>query len=139
MVMRILGHYDATPHIGLNVIVYNSAIERTDEIGEQTIELPKQRELRATAAVLRCLMPEQLQAAEIEALRKILALPEWHEPKGKALRLLVCETLRHDAPGVVYDREAIDDLEERRTDLGYQVEPIRLHLILETWTAGLVA
>ena len=63
MVTRILGHYDATPHIGLNVIVYNSAIERTDETGEQTIELPKQRELRATAAVLRCLMPEQLQAA----------------------------------------------------------------------------
>jgi len=81
MVTRILGHYDATPHIGLNVIVCNSAIERTDETGEQTIELPKQRELRATAAVLRCLMPEQLQAAEIEALRKILALPADSEAK----------------------------------------------------------
>ena len=53
--------------------------------------------------------------------------------------MLVCETLRHDAPGIAYSREAIDDLEVRPTDLGYQAEPIRLHLILETWTAGLVA
>ena len=43
--VRVLDNYDATSHVGLRVIVCGAAIERVDESGEETIELPKPREL----------------------------------------------------------------------------------------------
>src|SRR5690348_4522621 len=66
--------YDATAHVGLRTVVCGAAIERVDEEGETTIELPKSRELRAAAAVARCLMPDKLQGSEIKAMRKIMGL-----------------------------------------------------------------
>ena len=132
---RRLPLFDATPVVGLKTRVCASAIEHTDEDGNVTIELPKQRQLLASAAVLRCLMEIRLRGREIRALRKILGLaasefakeldgktaPEtisrWEneaQPIGsfaeKVLRLLVCEELREEAPGISYEASKIAHL-----------------------------
>src|SRR3954463_1129264 len=65
---RILDRYDATQLIGLRVVVCNAAVERVGSDGERTIELPKQRELFATAAVARCLIPIRLRGSEVKAM-----------------------------------------------------------------------
>ena len=72
--IKVLDSYDATAHVGLRVIVRGAAVERVDGTCEATIELPKLNELRATAAMMRCLMPERLHGAEIKAMRKIMGL-----------------------------------------------------------------
>src|ERR1700693_142846 len=69
---RILPEYDATALVGLKTLVGNAAIERVDEQGEVTVELPKQSELLAAAAVVRCLMPIRLRGSEIKAMRRIM-------------------------------------------------------------------
>lgn len=162
--------YDATSHVGLRTIVCNAAIERIDAEGEETIELPKQRELRASAAVVRCLIPDKLQGWEIKAMRKIMGLtlaelakkldertaPEtvsrWEadtQPMGgyaeKVLRLLVCESLSKEAPGIEYNGTMLADLRVQdpwKINPEYQVPPVVLHLIqlkeqsgsiIETW------
>lgn len=167
---RTLEIYDATAHVGLRTLVCNAAIERVDESGEETIELPKQKELRASAAVVRCLMSEKLQGWEIKAMRKIMGLtlaemakkldertaPEtvsrWEadaQPMGgyadKVLRLLVCETLSKEAPGIEYSGTMLAELRVRdpwKADSDYQMQPVVLHLIqlkeqsgsiIETW------
>ena len=132
---KILDTYDATPHIGLRTVVRGAAFERTDEAGEQTIELPKPRELRAAAAIVRCLMPIKLRGWEIKAMRKIMNLTladlakkldertaaetisRWEneaQPMGgyaeRLLRLLVCEDLQKEAPGIEYSARMIADL-----------------------------
>jgi DNA-binding transcriptional regulator YiaG len=132
---RTLDRYDASALIGLRTIVWNAAIARIDADGERSVELPKMRELAASAAVARCLMPIRLRGAEIKAIRKIMGLtlaelakklgertaPEtvsrWEseaQPMGgyveKVLRLLVCEALHKDAPGVPYDAGKIAHL-----------------------------
>ena len=154
---RILDAYDATAHVGLRTVVCAAAVERVDANKEETIELPKQRELRASAAVVRCLMPDKLQGWEIKAMRKIMGLtlaelakkldertaPEtvsrWEadaQPMGgyadKVLRLLVCETLSKEAPGIEYNGSMLADLRVRDPWKGnpdYQVPPVVLHLI----------
>jgi DNA-binding transcriptional regulator YiaG len=167
---RKLDTYDATVHVGLRTMVCNAAIERVDETGDETIELPKQRELRASAAVVRCLMPDKLQASEIKAMRKIMGLTlaqfakkldertatetvsRWEanaQPMGgyadKVLRLLVCETLSKQAPGIEYNGAMLADLRVHdpwKGNPNYQVPPVMLHLIqmkeqtgsiIETW------
>jgi DNA-binding transcriptional regulator YiaG len=174
--VRVLDTYDATLLVGLRTIVCGAAIERVDESGEETIELPKPRELRASVAIARCLMPEKLQGWEIKAMRKIMGLtlaelakrldertaPEtvsrWEadaQPMGsyadKVLRLMVCEALRTEAPGIAYSGGLIANLKVRdpwRANPDYQVQPIVLHLIqlkeqsgsiIETWNAKLAA
>jgi DNA-binding transcriptional regulator YiaG len=169
---RILNEYDATVHVGLRTIVCHAAIERIDEEGEETIELPKPRELRASAAMARCLMPIRLRGNEIKAIRKIMGLtladmakkldektaPEtvsrWEseaQPMGgyaeKILRLLVCEELKSEAPGVEYNGSMIAHLNVKdpwRTDPDYVVPNVVLTLIqmkeqsgsiIETWNA----
>lgn len=137
---RVLDTYDATSHVGLRTVVCGAAIERVDESGEETIELPKPRELRASVAVARCLMPEKLQGWEIKAMRKIMGLtlaelakkldertaPEtvsrWEtdaQPMGsyadKVLRLLICEELRKEAPGIAYNGALIANLRVSET------------------------
>lgn len=166
----ILAVYEATAHVGLRTVVRNAAIERVDANGEETIELPKQRELRASAAVVRCLMPDKLQGWEIKAMRKIMGLtladlakkldertaPEtvsrWEanaQPMGgyadKVLRLLVCEMLSKEAPGIEYNGTMLAELRVRdpwKGNCDYQVPPVVLHLIqlkeqsgsiIETW------
>ena len=127
-----LERYDASTLVGLKTYVHNAAVRRVDAENEVSIELPKQRELLASAAVLRCLTPIRLRGYEIKALRKILRLtavefakkldektaPEtisrWEneaQPIGgfaeKTLRLLVCEELTKEAPGVAYEASKI--------------------------------
>jgi DNA-binding transcriptional regulator YiaG len=169
---RLLDTYDATTHVGLRTIVCGAAIERVDASGEQTIELPKPRELRASAAVVRCLMPDKLQGWEIKTMRKIMGLTlaelakqldertavetvsRWEadaQPMGgyadKVLRLLICEKLSREAPGVEYNGGMLANLKVRdpwKSNPDYQVPSIVLHLIqlkeqsgsiIETWNA----
>src|SRR5258706_1274507 len=131
---RLLPEYDASKHVGLRVVVFGGAMERVDEDGEDTVELLKPDELRAAAAMLRCLTPIRLRGSEMKAMRKILDLtladlakrmgertaPEtisrWEseaQPMGgyaeKSLRLLICEELRESAPGIDYQAKMIVD------------------------------
>jgi DNA-binding transcriptional regulator YiaG len=154
---RRLDVYNATVFVGLRTIVHDAAIERTDEQGEVTIEVPKQSELAAAAAVARCLMPIKLRGAELKAMRRIMKLtlaelakkldertaPEtvsrWEseaQPMGgyaeKLLRLLVCETLRERAPGINYHASMIAQLivlDPWRIDPTYDVPPVELWLL----------
>lgn len=168
---KTLESYDATPHVGLRTIVCNAAIERTEADGEETIELPKPRELRASAAVVRCLMPVKLRGWEIKAMRKIVNLTlaelakkldgraaaetvsRWEsdaQPMGgyaeKVFRLVVCDMLRKDAPGIEYTDGMIANLaihDPWKADAAYELPPIVLALIqlkqessgsiIETW------
>jgi DNA-binding transcriptional regulator YiaG len=153
----ILETYDATPHVGLRTIVCDAAIERVDADGEETIELPKQRQLRASAAVVRCLTPVKLRGWEIRAMRKILGLTladlakkldertaietvsRWEsdaQPMGgyaeKILRLHVCEELRKDAPAIEYNASMITALrlsDPWKADPDYDLPPVVLTLI----------
>src|SRR5215831_10384091 len=156
-IKRILATYDATPHVGLRTIVCDAAIERVDEMGEETIELPKPRELRAAAAIARCLMPIKLQGWEIKAMRKIMKLTlaefakrldertaietvsRWEadaQPMGgyaeRIIRLLVCEELKKEAPGSEYNASMIANLkvyDPWKVDPSYEVPAICLKLI----------
>ncbi len=170
VIEEILASYDATPHVGLHTIVRNAAIVHKEADGEETIELPKPRELRASAAVVRCLMPVKLRGWEIKAMRKIMGLTltdlakrldgraaaepvsRWDadtQPMGgyaeKVFRLVVCEALRKEAPGIEYGDGMIANLaihDPWRTDAEFELPPIMLSLIqmkeqsgsiVETW------
>src|ERR1700676_625807 len=124
--------YDATVFVGLRTVVYEAAIERIESDGEVAIELPNLPNLLASAAVARCLMPARLRGYEMRAMRRIMKLtladlakrlgektaPEtvsrWEAETQvmggyaeKVLRLLVCEELRHSAPGIEYNASMI--------------------------------
>ena len=168
----ILADYDATPLVGLRTLVKDTAVERKAENGEITIELPKLRELLAAAAVTRCLMPIRLRGAEMKAMRKTMKMtlgdlakklddrtaPEtvsrWEseaQPMGsyveKLLRLLICETLKEEAPGIEYNAALIANLrvlDPWRADPNYVVPPVVLGLVrikqqsgpvIEAWAA----
>jgi DNA-binding transcriptional regulator YiaG len=150
----------------------SAAIERKDENGEITIELPKMRELLASAAVLSCLMPIRLRGPEMKAMRKIMRLTltdlakklddrtaaetvsRWEseaQPMGgyveKLLRLLICETLKEEAPGIEYNGSMIANLrvlDPWRADMDYKVPTIVLVFVkirqqsgpvIEAWAA----
>jgi len=169
---RTLDEFDATPLVGLRTLVKDAAIERADENGEITIDLPKLRELLAAAAVTRCLMPIRLRGAEMKAMRKAMKMtlsdlakklddrtaPEtvsrWEseaQPMGgyveKLLRLLVCESLKEEAPGIEYNASLIANLrviDPWRADPNYVVPPVVLVLVkikqqsgpvIEAWAA----
>jgi DNA-binding transcriptional regulator YiaG len=133
-----LAIFDASVFTGLRTIIHDAAIERIDDDGERSIELPKLAELVASAAIARCLMQERLRGSEIRAIRRIMKLTlselakrlddktavetvsRWEsesQPMGvyaeKILRLLVCEELRRDAPGIEYSASRIVDLRIR--------------------------
>jgi len=173
---RVLDGYDATILVGLRTMVHGAAIEQTNEAGESTVELPKLRNLLAAAAVTRCLMPIRLRGWEIKAIRKIMGLTlaelakrldertatetvsRWEseaQPMGgyaeKILRLLVCEELREQAPGIAYNGSMIANLkvcDPWRVDEEFEVPHIHLALIrmkehsgsvIETWDAKMAA
>jgi transcriptional regulator with XRE-family HTH domain len=133
---KILPIYDATTFVGLRTTVRNGAVERIESNGEPTIELPKLLELMAAASIVRCLNPIKLRGAEIRTLRKIMKLTmadlakemdvktaaetisRWeseNQPMGayaeKVLRLIVCEKLKIEAPGVDYNARMIANLQ----------------------------
>jgi DNA-binding transcriptional regulator YiaG len=153
---KTLPVYDATVFVGLRTTVYDAAIERVEDDGEVTIELPKLQELLAAAAVTRCLMPVKLRGAEIKTMRRIMRMTHaelaerldpktaaetvsrWEseaQPMGgyaeKVFRLVVCEQLKKDAPGVDYNGSMIADLavfDPWKSDEGFQVPPVGLWL-----------
>jgi DNA-binding transcriptional regulator YiaG len=159
-----LDEYDATALVGLKIVVHGAALERIDESGEASVELPKLRELMATAAVVRCLVPIRLRGSEIKAMRKILGwtlaelakklgdrtAPEtvsrWEnevQPMGgfaeKLLRLLVCEELSKDAHGVGYHAAMIANLKVTdpwRGNPDYALPPLHLELMRMKETSG---
>ena len=129
---RVLEEYDATPLVGLRSIVVGAAV-RND--ADDTVEVPNVRELAAAVAIARCLMPIRLRGHEIKAIRKIMkctlaelakkmddrTAPEtvsrWESEAQlmggyaeKILRLVACETLASEAPGVAYKASMIADL-----------------------------
>lgn len=155
---RVLDVYDATTLVGLRTVVYGAAIESVDEDGEVEIELPNLRGMLASAAVVRCLMPIRLRGFELKAIRRIMKLTlaelaakldertaietvsRWEseaQPMGgyveKLMRLLVCEELHADAPGVAYKAAMIANMKVMdpwRSDEDFEVPPIHLNLIL---------
>ena len=164
---RVLPVYDASAFVGLWAIVYNAAIEWQEDDGEVSIELPKLPELLAAATISRCLMPAKLRGAEIKAIRRIMNLtlvdlaealdgrPEtisrWEseaQPMGayaeKVLRLLACEELKDDAPGISYDARRIAHLSLSKGQPP-AVELQLVHLkqdsgaVVEVWNAKLAA
>lgn len=131
----VLDEYDATPMVGLRVQVHGAVIERSDEDGEKTVEVPRLRELKAGAAVARCLLPLKIRGWELRAIRKIMGctladlaqrldertavetISRWEteaQPMGgyveKLIRLLVCEELAKEAPGISYKASMIADM-----------------------------
>jgi DNA-binding transcriptional regulator YiaG len=151
---RTLAMYDATVFVGLRTVVYDAAIERIEDDGETTVELPKLPELLASAAVSRCLLPVRLRGREIKAMRSIMKLTladlakrldektaaetvsRWEseaQPMGgyaeKLLRLLVCEELRESAPGIEYNASMIANLKVKdpwRRDPNYEIPAVEL-------------
>jgi DNA-binding transcriptional regulator YiaG len=173
---RTLPVYDATVFVGLRTTVYDAAIEHIDDDGEEAIELPKMQELMASAAVVRCLMPIKLRGSEIKAMRRIMKLTladlakrldertavetisRWEsetQPMGsyaeKLLRLIVCEELKQDAPGIRYSAVTIARLsinDPWRSDAKYQAPAVELWLtplieqsgdLIEAWNEKRVA
>src|SRR6185295_13277469 len=61
---HVLDEYDATALVGLRTTVHDAAIERVEEAGETTIEVPCLREMLAAAAMKRCLTPIRLRGHE---------------------------------------------------------------------------
>ena len=151
---RVLDEYDATQIVGLSTIVCGAAIFDEDA---DTIEVPKLRELMVTAAVARCLMPIRLRGFEIRAVRKIMrytlaelakkmseqtateTMSRWEsdaQPMGgfaeKILRLVACEVLATEAPGIEYKGAMIADMivvDPWRTDPAFEVPPVVLSLV----------
>jgi DNA-binding transcriptional regulator YiaG len=151
---RVLNEYDVTQLVGLSATVCGAAILNE---AEGTVEVPKLQELMAAVAVARCLLPIKLRGHEIKAIRKIMkctlsefakklddkTAPEtvsrWEseaQPMGgyaeKILRLVACESLKHDAPGVEYNAALIAAMivmDPWRVEAGFKVPPIVLSLV----------
>ncbi len=134
-ISKTITAYDATALVGLKVIAHHAAVVSSDP--EETVELPKLHELMATAAIVRCLMPQRLRGHEIRAMRKIMRMTlaeladgmdsktaletvsRWESESQlmggyaeKVLRLLVCERLHAMAPGIAYDGSMISALKQ---------------------------
>ena len=154
---RVLPEYDATALVGLRTLVTNAAIERVED-GEATVELPKLDELLGAAAIARCLLPVKLRGWEIKAIRHILGmtlaelaqrldektaletLSRWeseNQPIGtyaeKVLRLVVCEHLKENAPGMDYSASMLAGMKVQNpwkaNNPDYQVPYVELELI----------
>ena len=153
---EVLESYDATHLIGLRVMVLQSAVRTGDEDGEECVEIPRIDNLAKSATVARCLMPLRLKSAELKAIRRILNLsgrelaqkletqPEtlsrWEngvQPMGgyveKVFRLLACELLKDEVPGIAYAARAIAEMKVidplRSGETEWEVPPIGFQLV----------
>lgn len=161
---------DVSIIVGVRTIACDAAIERKAENGEVGIELPKLRELIASALVSRCLIPVRLRGSEIKAMRKAMKMtlselakmlggktaPEtisrWESEAQslgshaeRVLRLVVCEQLKREAPGITYDASKLACMNEITDpwveDPNYQLPHIVLtympmkvdHSVVEVW------
>ncbi len=166
----VLKERDVSALIGVRTIACDAAIERKGNAGDSTVELPKLRELIASALVSRCLMPIRLRGSEMKAMRKGMRMtlgdlakrlggktaPEtisrWEseaQPIGshaeRVLRLVVCEELKKDAPGITYDASRLAVMNEIddpwAANPEYEIAPIILiympmkvdHTVIEAW------
>jgi DNA-binding transcriptional regulator YiaG len=169
-ISSILKERDVSAIVGVRTMACDAAIERKGETGDSTIELPKLRELVASALVSRCLMPIRLRGSEMKAMRKGMRMtlgdlakrlggrtaPEtisrWEseaQPIGshaeRVLRLVVCEELKKDAPGIAYDASKLASMNEVEdpwaSNEGYEVPPVVLiympmkvdNSVIEAW------
>jgi DNA-binding transcriptional regulator YiaG len=132
-ISAVIKERDVSAIVGVRTIACDAATERTDG----STELPKLRELIASALVSRCLMPIRLRGAEIKAMRKGMRMtlgdlakrlggktaPEtisrWESEAQaigphaeRVLRLVVCEELKKAAPGIAYDGSKLADMNE---------------------------
>lgn len=167
---NVLKERDVSTIVGVRTIACDAAIERREDNGEKSVELPKLRELIASALISRCLMPIRLRGPEIKAMRKAMRMtladlgrelggktaPEtisrWEseaQPVGiyaeKVLRLVICENLRKDAPGISYDASKLAQMAEIvdpwENNPDYQIPHIVLtympmkvdHTVIEVW------
>lgn len=128
----VLKDYDASKLIGLNVRLLNIAQTYEDD-GEPCLVIPDLRKVSRTAALSRCLIPLSLEGWELKNIRKIMGLgaaelaermevaPEtlsrWENGKQdmggfveKVFRMIVCEALKHDCPGIDYDSATIPNM-----------------------------
>jgi len=150
-ISAILKERDVSAIVGVRTIACDAATEHTDG----STELPKLRELIASALLSRCLMPIRLRGAEMKAMRKGMRMtlgdlaerlggktaPEtisrWESEAQaigphaeKVLRLVVCEELKKDAPGITYDASMLagmNDIDDPwAIDPNYQINPIIL-------------
>ena len=152
--------------IGLRTYIYNGVIKGTDQNGEVTFEIPKLRQLVAAAAVSRCLMGLRLRGWELKALRKAMGMTleemanrlgertavetvsRWESevrPMGgyaeKLLRLVVCEELSKEAPGISYNGSMIAHLRVRdpwMVEKEFEVPYVHLALTLMKEPSGSV-
>lgn len=131
----MLSLHDVSDLIGLHVKVAGAVREIVEPGGEVSYEVPDIRQLAYAAAVARCLLPARLRGAEMRAIRRIAGwtaaelagrlgektsvetISRWEnekQPMGgyveKVLRLVVCEALHSEAPGVEYFDGAIAKL-----------------------------
>lgn len=131
---KAIDSYDVTNLIGLRAIVVNAAQE-VEENGEISIEVPDIESLAKAAAMARCLMPLSLTSKELKNIRKIIGwsaselaekmgdktnistVSRWENNRQnmggyaeKVFRLIVCEYLKNDCPGVNYECRNIAEL-----------------------------
>lgn len=124
---RVIKRADVTDIIGLPIVVLDAARE-FDEPEGKFIGVPREKELAAAAAIVRCQLAPSLTGVELKTIRTILdvtqaamsealgggtavvTISRWEgEDKGisdtaeKMLRILFCERLKALAPGVAYD------------------------------------
>jgi hypothetical protein len=152
-----LDAYDATAVVGLRTVVHNGAIESVKEDGSVKIDLPSLEELRAAAAISRCLLPIRLLGREIRAIRKITGLEpldilrrlgeegseevlsQWEsedlimdELTERKLRQLVCNEIGSRAPHVEQNISRITKfkiVDPWRRDQTYEVPPVTLNWV----------
>ena len=131
-----LALHDVSDLIGLHVFVANAVRKIEEPDKEITYEVPDPKQLSCAAAVLRCLMPIKLRGSELRTIRRIAGwtaaelatrldggtvaaetISRWENEKQpmsgyaeKVFRLVVCEALHRNAPGVDYRASAIADL-----------------------------
>lgn len=131
---KAIDSYDVTNLIGLRAIVVNAAQE-VEENGEISIEVPDIEALAKAAVMARCLIPISLTSKELKNIRKIVGwsaselaekmgdktnvatVSRWENDRQnmggyaeKVFRLIVCEYLKNDCPGVNYECKYIAEL-----------------------------
>jgi hypothetical protein len=164
---RTLVAYDATSLVGLRAVVHNGAVEKIGNGGEVRIDVPNLDELRAAAAILRCLLPIKLRGREMTAIRTIMGLgrsdllgrlgeqapselllrwesedPPMDELTEKRFRHLVCEEVAPGASHLEYDAAKIAQfriVDPWRKDPTYEIPPVILNWVQVTDESGSVA
>ena len=153
----VIERYDASHLIGLNVVVMNAARCIVDDDGEEYVNVPMIDELAQAAAVARCLLPVRIKGEEMKAIRKIAGMTakelagrlgertavetvsRWENgarPMGgyveKVFRLVICEALKDNAPGIDYGASVIAEMlveDPLRSVDNYEVLPIEFRLV----------